>query len=998
MVAYGKAEESAKHPALSIQQIRAIELVTIFFIVFIAREIAGFSYRTGLVISVFLGAAFLNLLVAGLENSVSVGSRGTARARSLWRWVTVLIDCSTALALIYLTGSTESPFLFLLVIPLFFAGRLLPPVSAGMTVTIASVASLAIFALLEMRGIIPHFNCYPTEPSTPAEGNYVVGTLLIVGGFMALMTYLFSSYFENFNVYVRTAEDRILSSRKRILELTRLYDISLGINSVISLDTLLKMVCKEITLLLRRPWVSVILFNQKREVVEHVELGSRGNLALEPSTPLAADPLIVEAGAREDGLIIDDVRGHSAASTSPLIAGRKLVSVLVVPIYSGKDNLGMLMVGDMEAEPFSPEDARLLTILSGQVAMAIEKSRLYEVMSGRIERLGQENEDLRASNKLKMNYLSHLSHELKTPLTSIKAYVESVVDHMDDPDFPEKKEFLGIITSETERLIRMVNKVLDVSKIEFGNRTLRRKLFRLAPLLAEVESSIQPYLRDKRLRLSISVPANLPLIDGDEDLVKQVFINLISNAVKFSPSGSRIAVEAVEDAVAVKVTVTDEGVGIPPEDLQNIFKQFYQVRRGSSEGVGLGLAIVKNIVEQHGGYITVASRLGEGSTFIFTLPKEHHFNDLLGYLFDSIDAREEIQEMFQLAVKVIAEMLSAKIVSLMLLDQEKKELFIKVAYGLDENIVAHARARLGAGIAGRVAESGEPLLVENVEASGFKNAPSSPQYETKSLVSVPLKVGSSVVGVINANNKTSGKPFNNDDLSLLVSLSQRFSKVIERIRTAENAVSFLRETILSLRSLLASQEQGSRGVARKTVQWSVQVARKLRLSEKEVQVIQYVSSVHDVGMTCVSEEILKKTLELSPQEMEEIKKHPQRGAAIMRPLEFVELVSQSILFHHERIDGKGYPMGLRGDQIPIGSRILSVLDAYASMVSERPFRARMTPLEAVDELVRHSGGQFDPRVIAAFVEVLVDENELEVDDFTRITDALRNAKKHHLVP
>ena len=997
MVAHGKAEEFNPR-GLSIQQIRAIEIISIFFIVFIAREIAGFVYRTGLVISVFLGATFLNLVVAGLENSFVHGAHGMLRKRALWEWVTVLIDCSTALALIYLTGSAQSPFLFLVVIPLFFAGRLLPPIPAGLMVTGVSVGSLALLAVFEMRGIIPHFSCYPGEPVSPMNGNYVVGTMLVLGGFMSLMTYLFSNYFENFNVYVRTAEDRILSSRKRILELTRLYDISLGINSVISLDTLLKMVCKEITLLLRRPWVSVILLNQKREVVEHVELGETGVMNLEPSTALSDDPLIVEASAREDGIIIDDISEHGAAAASLLVAGRKLVSFLTVPIYSGKDNLGMLMVGDFEREPFTPEDARLMTILSGQVAMAIEKSRLYEVMSGRIERLDRENEELKASNKLKMSYLSHLSHELKTPLTSIKAYVESLADHISDPEFPEKDEFIGIIASETDRLIRMVNKVLDVSKIEFGNRTLKRKLFRLGPLVAEVESSMHPYLCDKNLHLSVNIPPNLPLIDGDEDLVKQVFINFISNAIKFSPGGSRIFIEAVEDAVAVKVTVTDEGVGIPSEDLQNIFKQFYQVRRGAGEGVGLGLAIVKNIVEQHGGYITVASHLGEGSTFTFTLPKEHHFNDLLGFIFDSMGARDEIQEMFQLAVTVIAEMLSAKIVSLMLLDQEKKELFIKVAYGLDGDVVAHARTRLGAGIAGKVAESGEPLLVENVETSGLKGAPNNPQYETKSLVSVPLKVGSSVIGVFNANNKTSGRPFNQDDLALLVSMSQRFSKVIERIRTAEDSVAFVRETIQSLRSMLAAQEQGMGGVARKTVQWSVQVARKLRLSEKEVQVIQYVSSVHDVGMTCVSEEILKKTFDLTPQEMEEIKKHPQRGAAILRPLEFVELVSQSILFHHERLDGKGYPMGLRGDQIPIGSRILAVLDAYVSMVSERPFRSRMTSAEAVDELVRHSGGQFDPRVVSAFVEVLMDENQLEVDAFTRITDALRTAKKHHLVP
>ena len=453
------------------------------------------------------------------------------------------------------------------------------------------------------------------------------------------------------------------------------------------------MVCKEITLLLRRPWVSIVLVNQKREVIEHVELGRKGAVSLEPGTPLADDPLIAEICAHETGLIVDDMREQGANARSPLVAGRALGSFLAVPVFSAKDNLGVLMAGDFAREPFNPEDARLMTILSGQVAMAIEKSRLYEVMNGRIERLDKENEELKSSNKLKMSYLSHLSHELKTPLTSIKAYAESLTDHIDDAEFPEKGEFLGIISAETERLIRMVNKVLDVSKIEFGNRTLKRTAFNLGTLLAEVESSMQPYLRDKKLRLVVNVPPALPHVDGDEDLVKQVFINLISNAIKFSPAGSGIFIEAVEDAVAIKITVSDEGVGIPQEDLQNIFKQFYQVHRGSGEGVGLGLAIVKNIVEQHGGTIAATSRLGEGSTFTFTLPKEHHFNDLLGYLFDSIDAREEIQEMFQLAVKVIAEMLSAKIVSLMLLDQEKKELFIKVAYGLDEAVVdPHARA------------------------------------------------------------------------------------------------------------------------------------------------------------------------------------------------------------------------------------------------------------------------------------------------------------------
>ncbi|MDD3643232.1 MAG: HD domain-containing protein, partial [Candidatus Krumholzibacteria bacterium] len=273
-----------------------------------------------------------------------------------------------------------------------------------------------------------------------------------------------------------------------------------------------------------------------------------------------------------------------------------------------------------------------------------------------------------------------------------------------------------------------------------------------------------------------------------------------------------------------------------------------------------------------------------------------------------------------------------------------------------------------------------------------------PQYETKSLISVPLVVGSTVIGVINANNKTSGRPFTEDDLVLLASLSQRISKVIERMRASEDLHAFLRETIASLRSLLEICERDESGLNRRLTDWSVKVARKIGLSEKDIRVIQFVASVHDVGMTTISEDILGKTLALTPQEVDEIRKHPQRGAAIMRPFEFVEAVSQTMLFHHERMDGSGYPMGLKGNQIPIGARIIAVLDAWVAMTSVRPFRKQLALAKSIDELVDNANTQFDPEVIGAFMEVLVDEGRIEVEDYAGIRDRLRSGGRHHAMP
>ena len=150
-------------------------------------------------------------------------------------------------------------------------------------------------------------------------------------------------------------------------------------------------------------------------------------------------------------------------------------------------------------------------------------------------------------------------------------------------------------------------------------------------------------------------------------------------------------------------------------------------------------------------------------------------------------------------------------------------------------------------------------------------------------------------------------------------------------------------------------------------------------------------------MTTISEDILNKTLELTPKEIDEIRRHPQRGAEILRPLEFVELVSQIMLSHHERIDGKGYPMGLRGDQIPVGAKILSILDAYVSMISTKPFRRQLAIEESIEELVVNAGLQFDTKAVSAFIEVLMDEGYIDIEKYTSFSDRLRFGGKHKTI-
>ncbi|HEU4928888.1 MAG TPA: HD domain-containing phosphohydrolase, partial [Candidatus Krumholzibacteria bacterium] len=963
---------------LSILYLRFIELFAFFGIVFAARFLGDFTYRTNAMVVLFLAAAFLQYNGEWLWDAL--GSRlGWIKRRrtAALLWYSSYVDLAAVIGLVHLTGTVESPFLFLLTIPLFFVCNTFNwKVTAGYFVSV-SIAALGAIGYLEMKGMVPHYTVYDTSPGVYTNGHFLAGSLLVISAFVSLVIYLSNAFQDRMSTSLERLRKKREESENRINELTRLYDISTGINAAISLETLLKIVAKEATLLLERPWASIVLFNQKQEVTHSVFVGVNQNRELKLDKKMRRGGLSEWIWTHNTAIVVEDATRDRRANCSEFIGHFDIRSIVGFPLTSGKQVMGIVFTGDFVARPMSEQHTRLLTTLCQQLSIAIEKSRLYDSLERKIRELERQLDTLEKANILKSDFVSHVSHELRTPLTSIKAYVEALVDNSDDPRFLQRKEFLDIVSKETNRLIRIVNDVLDVSKIEFGQRPMSRTPVDLNAVVADVLDMLSPALRERSVHIEADVPGDLPRIDGDADLIKQVFINLISNAIKYSPRGTTVTVAAREEAVNILVSVADQGVGIPKDEIGSVFDKYFRARsqkESKMEGLGLGLAIVKNIVEQHGGAVRVESREGHGSTFYFTLPREHCFNDLIGYIGEVVDARDQLHEMLELIVRMIAELLNAKRVSLMLLDKSRSELFIKMSFGIEEWVVENTRVKVGQGIAGMVVERGEPLLIANIEENDIYIAPNSPQYDTVSLVSVPLRVNDVVVGVINVNNKTNGRPFDRDDLNLLMSFSERISRALERVRVVDDSHTFLQDTIDAFKRMLETQTQTK--VIEQAIDHSVKIARKMGLPEKEVSVIQYVASVHDIGMTEISDEILNKALHLSTEERKQIQRHPERGAELIRPLEFVEAVSNIILYHHERWDGSGYPMGLKGEEIPVGARILSVIDAFQSMTLGRPYRSRKTTESALNELVEHAGTQFDRDVVEAFVAALKEDGKI----------------------
>jgi two-component system phosphate regulon sensor histidine kinase PhoR len=227
-------------------------------------------------------------------------------------------------------------------------------------------------------------------------------------------------------------------------------------------------------------------------------------------------------------------------------------------------------------------------------------------------------------SQMKNDFVSHVSHELKTPLASITAYSEMLVDGEAD-DEATRKEFYAIIQSQAQRLNRLIEDILNISRIESGLIKVHKEPASLTILIEEQMQMIRSYAEEKQITVTSPAPIVYDRVCVDKDMLSQVIVNLLSNAIKYTPAGGRVHVgtEVDEPAGLARVTVTDTGVGIPAEEIDHLFEKFYRVSANNKQakGTGLGLNLVKQIVEKvHGGRVFVTSQVGVGSTFGFELP------------------------------------------------------------------------------------------------------------------------------------------------------------------------------------------------------------------------------------------------------------------------------------------------------------------------------------------------------------------------------------------
>jgi signal transduction histidine kinase len=306
-------------------------------------------------------------------------------------------------------------------------------------------------------------------------------------------------------------------------------------------------------------------------------------------------------------------------------------SELCVPLAAGPLVIGVLNVESAQPDAFTDDDQRLLSTLASNLVVLIERARLFEeveaaraALQQRAKALEEANVRLRELDRLKSEFLANMSHELRTPLNSVIGFSEVLIDGLVGEVTSEQEECLGNIRSSGKDLLALINDILDLSKIEAGRVELKMATFDVAGLLAEVEVTIRPLIEKKSQVLKVEQAGGLPPLTADRFRIKQVLLNLLSNAHKFTlvEGHIRLCCRLVDQATML-FSVTDTGIGIKPEDQRIIFDEFRQVDGSASReitGTGLGLAISKRLVEMHGGRIWVESEYGHGATFSLLLP------------------------------------------------------------------------------------------------------------------------------------------------------------------------------------------------------------------------------------------------------------------------------------------------------------------------------------------------------------------------------------------
>lgn len=322
------------------------------------------------------------------------------------------------------------------------------------------------------------------------------------------------------------------------------------------------------------------------------------------------------------------------------------------------------------------------------------------------------------------------------------------------------------------------------------------------------------------------------------------------------------------------------------------------------------------------------------------------------------------------AIEAAARLMDADAGSLLLVDEATQELYFEVTTGEKGEKLKVIRLRMDEGIAGWVARTGEGVVVDDVprDPRFFAVADYISSYQSHNMIAVPVMIKGKILGVLQALNRRRGS-FTEADLVTFQALANQVAIAIENANLFNQLRETFNEVTLAFASALEKRDAYTGGHTERVRLTSLALGRRLGLTTDELEWLSLAAVMHDIGKIGIPDRILQKQGRLDPDEMNVMCDHPRHGVEILELIQPLSRLLPAVRSHHERFDGRGYPEQLKGEEIPLAARVIAVADAFDAMTTDRPYRKALTQEEALSELQRHAGIQFDPGVVGAFVEL-----------------------------
>lgn len=631
------------------------------------------------------------------------------------------------------------------------------------------------------------------------------------------------------------------------------------------------------------------------------------------------------------------------------------------------------------------------------------------------EMLRKSNDKLQSLDELKTRFFANINHELRTPLTLILAPLKSVLDGKLGKIASTLKDTLFTMQRNGYKLLKLINNLLDLTKFESGKMRLKVELANMSDFIDDLLKSVKSLADQKNIRMYYQHPPNDVELMVDPDQFEKVVLNLLSNALKFTPENGKITLYLEDKERTVSITVEDTGIGIPQDMMSTIFDRFSQVDSSASrlqQGTGIGLSLVREIVILHGGTIRVESQRGKGARFIVDIPKgdAHYSEEVLDRRFEDLPVaikrrvtdteeprvQDVVSDFRRLhlvdleKVKIGSEEAASNGIhdALLLVIDDNPEFLklLKMLLSDEFDLILCTSAEEGLSI---LKEKNPDLVLCDVQMPGMDGFTFANKVkDDESTKHIPIILVTALAGAemlsegiqAGADDYIS-KPFDSLELKARIRSLLRIRDIEAELALAnrnlnlrtsdlvEQQHSLYLSTVKSLASAIDAKDEYTRHHSTRVTEFTLKIAKSMRFSEKELEDLELASLLHDIGKIAVPERILNKPSKLTDQEFASIKEHPGRGKTILEPVLELKEISQVVLEHHEKYDGTGYPNGLKGREIPLGARIMAVADAYDSITSDRPYRRASSHRRAVKEIIRCSRTQFDPEVVEHFLKV-----------------------------